>query len=230
MNRYLAEVIGTFGLIFAGCGAVVINQQTGGDITHVGVALTWGMIVMAMIYALGDVSGAHMNPAVTVAFWTAGRFSARDVVPYIGAQCLGSIAACVVLRILFSENEMLGATIPRDTWWQSFVLEFLLTFFLMFVVLNVSTGAKEKGIMAGAAIGAVVGLEAMFAGPICGASMNPARSLGPALVSGHLEFLWIYLTATTAGAIFAVPMHRAVYHGVGTASSEDPDRSATKEV
>lgn len=220
MNRYLAEVIGTFGLVFAGCGAVVVNQLNDDVITHCGVALTWGFIVMAMIYALGDVSGAHMNPAVTISFWSAGRFAFKDVVPYIGAQCLGSIAACVVLRILFSEHEMLGATIPSGSWWQSFVLEFLLTFFLMFVVLNVSTGAKEKGIMAGAAIGAVVGLEAMFAGPVCGASMNPARSLGPALVSGHLEYLWIYLIATTAGALFAIPMHRAVYSGVDIAADE----------
>lgn len=211
MRRYLAEVIGTFGLVFAGCGAIVINQLQNGAITHVGIALTFGLIVMVMIYALGEISGAHMNPAVTLGFWSARRFPLKEVAPYIFAQCLGAIAACIVLKILFFEHDTLGATLPNGAWWKSFVLEFILTFLLMFVVLNISTGAKEKGIMAGAAIGGMVALEAMFAGPICGASMNPARSLGPALVSGHLEFLWIYLIATTAGALFAVPIHFVIY-------------------
>ncbi|PQO39685.1 MIP family channel protein [Bremerella cremea] len=220
MRRYLAEVIGTFGLVFAGCGAIVINQLQDGAITHVGIALTFGLIVMVMIYALGEISGAHMNPAVTLGFWTAKRFPLKEVAPYIAAQCLGSILACVVLKILFFEHDTLGATLPTGDWWKSFVLEFILTFLLMFVVLNISTGAKEKGIMAGAAIGGMVALEAMFAGPICGASMNPARSLGPALVSGHLEFLWLYLVATTAGALFAVPIHFAIYGS--EAPSTDP--------
>ena len=220
MRRYLAEVIGTFGLVFAGCGAIVINQLQDGAITHVGIALTFGLIVMVMIYALGEISGAHMNPAVTLGFWTANRFPLKEVAPYIAAQCLGSILACVVLKILFFEHDTLGATLPTGDWWKSFVLEFILTFLLMFVVLNISTGAKEKGIMAGAAIGGMVALEAMFAGPICGASMNPARSLGPALVSGHLEFLWLYLVATTAGALFAVPIHFAIYGS--EAPSTDP--------
>lgn len=220
MRRYLAEVIGTFGLVFAGCGAIVINQLQDGAITHVGIALTFGLIVMVMIYALGEISGAHMNPAVTLGFWTAKRFPLKEVAPYIAAQCLGSILACVVLKILFFEHDTLGATLPTGDWWKSFVLEFILTFLLMFVVLNISTGAKEKGIMAGAAIGGMVALEAMFAGPICGASMNPARSLGPALVSGHLEFLWLYLVATIAGALFAVPIHFAIYGS--EAPSTDP--------
>lgn len=220
MRRYLAEVIGTFGLVFAGCGAIVINQLQDGAITHVGIALTFGLIVMVMIYALGEISGAHMNPAVTLGFWTAKRFPLKEVAPYIAAQCLGSILACLVLKILFFEHDTLGATLPTGDWWKSFVLEFILTFLLMFVVLNISTGAKEKGIMAGAAIGGMVALEAMFAGPICGASMNPARSLGPALVSGHLEFLWLYLVATTAGALFAVPIHFAIYGS--EAPSTDP--------
>lgn len=220
MRRYLAEVIGTFGLVFAGCGAIVINQLQDGAITHVGIALTFGLIVMVMIYALGEISGAHMNPAVTLGFWTAKRFPLKEVAPYIAAQCLGSILACVVLKILFFEHDTLGATLPTGDWWKSFVLEFILTFLLMFVVLNISTGAKEKGIMAGAAIGGMVALEAMFAGPICGASMNPARSLGPALVSGHLEFLWLYLVATTTGALFAVPIHFAIYGS--EAPSTDP--------
>lgn len=204
MRRYVAEVIGTFALIFAGTGAVVVNDVSHQAITHVGVALTWGMIVMALIYALGDVSGAHLNPAVTIGFWTARQFPGNQVAPYIVAQLIGAIAASVTLRLLFFDHGTLGATIPAGPWWQSFVLEVILTFLLMFIVLNVATGAKEKGIMAGAAIGATVGLEAMFAGPICGASMNPARSIAPALVSGHLEHLWIYIVATIAGAILAV--------------------------
>lgn len=204
MRRYVAEVIGTFALVFAGTGAIVVNDVSQQSVTHVGIALTFGMIVMALIYAIGDVSGAHLNPAVTIGFWTARQFDGKEVVPYIIAQLLGAIAASVTLRVLFFEHDTLGATLPAGAWWQSFVLEVILTFLLMFIILNVATGAKEKGIMAGAAIGATVGLEAMFAGPICGASMNPARSIAPALVSGHLEHLWIYIVATIAGAILAV--------------------------
>jgi MIP family channel proteins len=204
VKKYFAEFLGTFALVFAGCGAIVVDGTTGGTITHSGIALTFGLIVMAMIYALGDVSGAHINPAATVCFWWAGRFEGRQVGPYVTAQCLGAIAAAGMLRLLFAGHATYGATLPSGTWWQSFVLEVLLTWLLMFVVLNVSTGSKEKGIMAGAAIGSVVALEAMFAGPICGASMNPARSLGPALVSGQTQFLWVYLAAPLLGSILAV--------------------------
>ncbi len=205
MKKYLAEVIATFALVFAGTGAAVVNQVSNGDVTHVGVALTFGFVVMAMIYAVGDVSGAHMNPAVTIAFWFGKRFPGREVLPYLLAQLLGACLASGLLRILFLDQTNLGMTLPRDAWWQSFVFELILTFLLMYVILNVSTGAKEKGIMAGAAIGATVGLEAMFAGPICGASMNPARSIAPAVFSGDLEHLWIYIVATTLGACLAVP-------------------------
>lgn len=184
----LAEAIGTFALVFAGTGAIVINDTSQGSITHVGVALTFGLIVMAMIYTLGDVSGCHINPAATIAFWIGRRFPTRLVVPYVVSQCGGAVLASLLLRALFS-HPTLGATLPTGNPWQSFILEVVLTALLMFVALSVSTGAKEKGIMAGAAIGAVVALAAMFAGPICGASMNPARSLGPALVSGNLNHL-----------------------------------------
>lgn len=204
MKKLLAEAIGTFALVFAGTGAIVINDVSNGGITHAGIALTFGLVVLAMIYAVGDISGAHLNPAVTSAFWFSGRFSGRQVLPYIAAQCAGAFTASGVLRFLFPAHATLGTTLPAGAPMQSFVLEVILTFLLMFVILNVSAGAKEKGITAGIAVGAVIALEAMFAGNICGASMNPARSLAPALVSGHFEYLWIYLTAPFAGAWMAV--------------------------
>jgi aquaporin Z len=163
---------------------------------------------MAMIYALGNISGAHLNPAVTIAFVIAKRFPVKQLMPYIVSQIAGALLASAVLKILFPANQFLGATIPHGSAWQSFILEFLLTFFLMLVIINVATGSKEQGMFAGLAIGATVLLEAMFAGPICGASMNPARSLAPAAVSGHIENVWIYLVATTLGAIIAIPTWR----------------------
>ena len=204
MKKYCAEILGAFALVFAGTGAIVINDVSGGAITHVGIALTFGLVVLALIYALGEVSGAHFNPAVTIAFWVARRFEGRLVLPYILSQCAGAIGASVALRILFPQHPTLGITLPAGAVHQSFLLEAILTWFLMFVILSVSTGAKEKGMMAGVAIGAVIGLEAMFGGPVCGASMNPARSLAPALVSGHFESLWLYLIAPVLGACFAV--------------------------
>lgn len=203
-RNYIIEVIGTFFLVFVGCGSMVIDTEMGGVISHVGVAMCWGLIVMVLIYSIGDISGAHLNPAVTIGFWIAKRFSGKEVVPYLIAQLIGALAAAYSLKLLFPLNETLGASLPSGTWQQSFVFEVILTFLLMFVILNVSSGAKEKGIMAGAAIGATVGLEAMFAGPICGASMNPARSIGPALASGQTQFLWVYMVATILGAILAV--------------------------
>jgi aquaporin NIP len=210
MKKYVAEAIGTFALVFAGTGAIVVNDVSQGAISHAGIALTFGLVVMAMIYAIGDVSGAHINPAVTIAFWVAKRFDGREVVPYIVAQLLGAFAASGVLRVLFLEHDTLGATLPAGPWWQSFVFEVLLTFILMFVILNVSTGAKEKEIMAGAAIGGVVAFEAMFAGPICGASMNPARSIAPALMSSNLQHMWLYVVAPVLGALLAVPGCRCI--------------------
>jgi len=211
MRRKLAaEAIGTFALVFAGTGAIVINDVQGGVITHVGVALTFGLVVMAMIYAIGDISGAHINPAVTLGFWAARRLPVRLVLPYIVAQCLGALAASGMLRLLFPQSPTLGGTLPAGSAAQSFLLEVILTALLMFVILCVSTGAQEKGIMAGAAIGAVVGLEALFAGPISGASMNPARSLGPAVISLQLTGLWIYLSAPAIGALAAVAACRFV--------------------
>jgi aquaporin Z len=206
MKKYFAEAIGTFALVFCGTGAIIINQETHGVVSHVGISITFGFIVMAMIYALGNISGAHINPAVTVAFAVARRFPLKQVAPYIASQVAGALLASVVLKFLFPSNELLGATMPAGGEAQSFVLEFILTFFLMLVIMNVAMGSKEQGMFAGLAIGGTVLLEALFAGPVCGASMNPARSLAPAVVSAHFEHLWIYLVATTLGAAFAIPV------------------------
>ncbi len=206
MKKLLSEFLGTFCLVFAGTGAIVINAASGGAITHSGVAMTFGLVVLAMIHTFGDVSGAHLNPAVTLGFAAARRFAWREVPAYVAAQAAGALAASGLLRALFPAHGTLGATLPAGTPAQSFVLEAVLTAVLMLVILSVSTGAKEKGITAGIAVGSVIALEAMFAGPVSGASMNPARSLAPALVSGHLEHLWIYLAAPVLGALLAVPL------------------------
>lgn len=205
MNKWLAEFLGTFALVFCGTGAIVINQESGGTVTHVGIAITFGFIVMAMIYALGHISGAHLNPAVTIAFTIAGRFGIKGVLPYVVSQLAGAFLASFTLHYLFPGNETLGATLPAGSEMQSAILEFILTFFLMLVIIHVATGSKEQGMFAGLAIGSTVLLEAMFAGPICGASMNPARSISPAVVSGHIEHLWIYIAAPILGAAFAIP-------------------------
>jgi aquaporin Z len=210
MKKLCAESIGAFGLVFAGTGAIIINEVSHGAITHVGIAFTFGLVILAMIYTFGDISGAHFNPAVTIGFWAARRLPGRDVAPYIASQCAGAILASATLRLLFPENVLLGATIPAGSELQSFVLETILTFFLMLTILNVSTGAKEKGITAGIVVGSVIALEALFAGPICGASMNPARSLAPALVSLHPEHLWLYIAAPILGACLAMPACRCV--------------------
>jgi aquaporin Z len=210
MKRLGAEFIGTFALVFAGTGAIVINDVSGGAVTHVGIALTFGLVVLAMIYAVGDISGAHLNPAVTLGFFAARRLGGRIVAPYMVSQILGALAASALLRGLFLHHPTLGTTTPSGPQVQSLVLETVLTALLMFVILSVSTGAKERGITAGIAVGAVIGLEALFAGPICGASMNPARSLAPAIVSQNFSSLWIYLVGPSIGALVGVVGCRCV--------------------
>lgn len=207
-NIYLAEFIGTFALVFAGCGAIVVNDFFGNSLGHVGICLVFGLVVMTMIYAVGNISGAHFNPAVTIGFACAGRLTRKEVPPYILSQIAGSLSASLLLSWLFPEHTTLGATVPVMEIFRTLVIEILLTFILMFVILNVSTGHMEKGIMAGVAVGGTVALAALFAGPLTGASMNPARSLGPALVSGNLESLWLYLTAPILGAYIAHPTCR----------------------
>ncbi len=204
MQKYLSEIIGTFAMLFCGTGAIIINQETNGSITHLGIAITFGLVVMAMIHSLGSISGAHFNPAVTIAFAVAKKFEVKEVLPYIISQLIGALLASTTLRLLFPENVFLGATIPLNNNFQAFVLEFIITFILMFVIVNVAHGSKEQGLLAGISIGATVLLLALFAGPICGASMNPVRSLAPALVSNHLEHLWLYIIAPILGASSSV--------------------------
>jgi aquaporin Z len=206
MKREIAELIGTFSMVFCGCGAMTINEITGGSITHVGVAITWGLIVMAMIYAFGEISGAHFNPAVTIAFAVAKKFNWSDVPKYILFQIIGAFIAIGVLWVLFPESNSFGHTYPAVGFepYKAFILELLLTFFLMVVIINVSTGSKEIGTMAAIAVGSVILLEAMFAGPMTKASMNPARSLAPAIISGNLKDLWLYLVAPIIGSVLAV--------------------------
>jgi aquaporin Z len=203
MKRYAAEAIGTFCLVFAGTGAIVINDVSGGTISHVGIALTFGLVVMAMIYAVGLVSGAHINPAVTFGFWLSGRLPGNVVAPYVFSQLAGAFAASGLMWFLFT-HKTLGATHPTGPAAQSFVFETVLTAILMFVILSVVSGPKETGLLAGVAIGGVIAFEAMFAGPISGASMNPARSLAPAVLSGSLGDVWIYIAAPVLGAAIGV--------------------------
>lgn len=210
MRRYIAEALGTFALVFCGTGAIIINQQTGGVIGHAGIAATFGLIVTAMIYSFGEVSGAHFNPAVTIAFAVARLFRWKETVPYIGAQLAGAFLASLLLKGLFPSNPTLGATLPAGSEMQSFILEAVLTFLLMLVILFTSQGSKEAGVLAGMAIGGTVLLEAMFAGPICGASMNPARSIAPGFVSGHINDIWLYVLAPISGAITATFIWKVV--------------------
>jgi MIP family channel proteins len=202
--------LGTFGLVFAGCGAIMVNHLSSGQVTHVGVGLVFGLIIAAMIYATGHISGAHLNPAVTLGFVLARHLPVQRLVGYWCAQLVGAIAAAACLRFLLGNVARIGATVPAGSGgaWQSFGLEALLTFFLMFVIMAVATDTRAVGQAAALAIGATVGLEALFAGPISGASMNPARSFGPALVSGTWTALWVYVTAPFLGAAAAALLYR----------------------
>ncbi len=209
-RRLGAEFVGTFALVFAGAGAIVIDATQHGAITHVGVAATFGLVIMVMIYAVGHISGGHFNPGVTLAFAAARHFPLRDVAPYWLAQFAAAIGAAVVLRMMFGDVVDLGATQPAGSMMQSFWLELILTFGLMFVIIAVATDTRAAGQAAAIAIGGTVGLEAMFGGPISGASMNTARSLGPALVSGQFHALWLYAVAPPIGAILGALTYQAI--------------------
>jgi MIP family channel proteins len=224
MRALGAELFGTFCLVFAGTGAVIVNDTHGGAVTHVGISLTFGLVVLAMIYTVGDVSGCHLNPAVTAGFAVTRRFAWARVGPYLLAQCAGAGLASGSLRLMFPDHQTLGATLPTGTAAQSWAMEFVLTLMLMVVVLSVATGAKEKGLLAGVAVGAVIAMEALFGGPVLGASMNPARSLAPAVVSGRLDHLWVYLTAPIAGALAGVAVCRVIHP---TGKCCQPEREAS---
>jgi len=205
MKKYLAELIGSFILVFCGTGAIVINEVTKGSVSHVGIAITFGLTVAIIIYSIGEISGAHINPAVSLTFFIKKELSGKDLGIYIISQLMGAILASITLKLLFPSSEYLGSTLPAGSPMQSFIIEIILSFILMFTITQV--GKKE---LAGMIIGSVVGLEAMFAGPITGASMNPARSIAPALLSGHVESLWIYIAAPIIGCLLGYLSSKAI--------------------
>jgi MIP family channel proteins len=212
-GRYAAEFVGTFALVFAGPGAAVINAYTNGGVTPLGIGLTFGLIVGAMIYAVGHISGAHINPAVTLAFAITRHFPRRDVLPYIFVQLAGAAAASLVTRALYGNVAHLGATLPSHGAGQALVLEIILTFFLMFVIMAVATDVRAQGAAAAIAIGGYVALAATFAGPIAGASMNPARSFGPALVSNTWTAWWVYWVGPILGALAGALAYQIIRGG-----------------
>ncbi|MEB3218825.1 MAG: MIP/aquaporin family protein [Nostocales cyanobacterium 94392] len=210
----LAEALGTFILVFAGTGAIMVNSLSGGAVSHIGISFVFGSVVAAMIYCLGHISGAHLNPAVTLAFWTSGFFPRYLVMPYIAAQSIGGITASALLLISLGRVANLGATTPlNNNWSQSFLLEIILTFILMLVIFGSGLDRRAHVGFAGLAIGLTVGLEAAFMGPITGASMNPARSFGPALVGGIWQYHWVYWVAPIIGAQLAVIVYWHLSNG-----------------
>ena len=223
-RQLLAEFLGTFCLVFAGTGAIVVNDFSQGAITHFGIATAFGLVVFAMIYAVGEISGSHLNPAVSIGLWVAGKFDARHLTGYILAQCAGAVMASLVLHGVFPDHRTLGMTLPAAGQTSAFLFEIILTWMLMLVILNVTHPTHPHRSFAGFIIGAFVGLEALFGGPVSGASMNPARSLGPALVVGNMLDLWIYLIAPVIGSIGAVFIHRLLM------VTTEPDKSSVNVV
>ena len=216
-SKYLAEALGTFCLVFAGTGAIVVDQVTGGKVGGLGISLVFGLVVLAMVYSIGHISGAHLNPAVTIGFYSAGRHRTSELVPYIVAQFAGAALASLLLKLMFlHQNTDLGVTLAARSQAQAFAMEFMLSFMLMLTIMGVATDDRAEGAMAGIAIGAVIALEAAFGGPISGASMNPARSFGPALVSLHWSGNWLYWLAPVAGAVAGAKSYNVI-------SARDPD-------
>jgi aquaporin NIP len=241
-RRALAEALAAFALVFAGCGAIIANEQYHRALGAVGTSLVFGLVIMVMVYATGHLSGAHINPAVTIAFTLTRHFPGREAVAYVTAQVLGATAAALVLLGVWTDRPAhLGATLPTVAAGSAFLYEAVLTAFLMFVIMAVATDTRAVGAAAAIAIGGVIGLDALFGGPVTGASMNPARSFGPALVSGEWRDFWVYVTGPIAGAAlgaFAYQFVRgaaqpaagvAVARGSGSAPSPgELDRSGSE--
>ncbi len=203
IKKCAAELAGTFAMVFVGTGAAIINETTGGSVTQMGISIAFGLIVLIVILVLGHISGSHINPAVTVALAVNRHFPWTSVFPYIVSQLTGAVLASYILKLLFPLSVFLGSTLPAGSVLQSFLLEILLSFLLMLTILVIIQKLSAYKVINAAIIGAIVLLEAYFAGPICGASMNPARSFGPALVSNNLQHLWVYLTAPFIGMLLA---------------------------
>jgi aquaporin NIP len=227
-----AEFVGTFALVFAGCGAIMVDTKTQA-LGHVGVAISFGLVIMVMIYAVGHISGAHFNPAVSFAFALSRHFPWPRLLGYWGAQLLGALAAAAILRGSLGNIAHVGATLPSGSQGQSLLWELVMTFFLMFVIMAVATDTRAVGEAAAIAIGGTVGLDAMFGGLISGASMNPARSIGPAFVSGDLRALWLYIVAPLAGAALGALIYQfirgEVMQPLESGLSPDAQRDATRE-
>ena len=232
IKKYIAEFIGTFFLLFAGTGAIIINQLSNNALGHIGVSLVFGFIIVVMIYACGHISGAHFNPAVTVAFFASGKFNKSAVAPYIVSQVLGALCASALLWEMFGNQCNLGVTLPsipvgNNLITVSFIAEFIFTFLLMFVIMSVATDARAEGSFAGLAIGLTVFIGAAVVGPVSGGSFNPARSVAPALVSGNLDHLWLYIIAPVLGAVCAA----LIYNFLGNfAVAPVVQQSITKEI
>lgn len=203
MKKYLAEFIGTFLLVFLGTGSVIVNVLTDGSLGLVGISFAWGLVVAALIYIFGPISGTHINPAVTISLAVGGLMPKKEVLGYLLTQIAGAIVASFLLKLIFPETETLGGTMPSGSVWQSFVLEIIMTFILLLTVLGV-TAKMETEHLTGLVVGLVIVAIILFAGPISGASINPARSIGPAVVAGNFLHLWVYIVAPTIGAVLAV--------------------------
>ena len=220
-RRAAAEGLAAFALVFAGCGAIVANAQYDASLGPVGVSLVFGLTVMAMVYATGHLSGAHINPAVTIAFTLSRHFPGRDALAYIAAQLVGASAGALVLLAVWPDQPgELGATVPSVGAGSAFIYELVLTAFLMFVIMAVATDTRAVGAAAAIAIGGTVALDALFGGPVTGASMNPARSFGPALASGEWTDFWIYVAAPLLGAALGAFAYQLVRGDRPTAIEE----------
>lgn len=221
LTRYFNEFVGTFILVFVGAGAIVINAETGNPIGTLGIGIVFGLVVMVVITATGHISGAHINPAVTLAFALTRHFPVRDILPYWGAQLGGAALASGIVLWMLGDAANVGATLPRDSAAQAFGLEFFLTFILMFVIMAVATDTRIIKSNAALAIGATVALEAIYAGPISGASMNPARSFGPAVASGVFLHHWIYWAGPILGAAFGALLYKFLHRMDGAEKDEE---------